>query len=358
VLARRRRRVGDVEGQALDEATAPLTPADVVRADAPGDGQQPRANGRVAPVGLERTDRSEVRLLHEVLDLAARAERRAHLPHRRLRLSHELAERVVVTLAGGVDERAQGIVRHAAILPEDPAGETRGNQRRVRDDQGFVACDRWIEAISAMADGEDPGLDPELVEAHVARCASCRAFRRDVAAIQGPSRVTAAPSMPDLSPRVTKLAALADRASAWSAVRVLLAVVAVEILVLSLPGLLLGEQADTSPHEARHLGAFGIAYAVALLVVVVRPARARSILPVAAILAGALLITAVVDVAQGRVPLLGETVHIPEVLSVGLVWLLATPSARRRSRTAQGTARAPELRLVERDEPQHRDTAS
>ena len=51
-------------------------------------------------------------------------------------------------------------------------------------------------------------------------------------------------------------------------------------------------------------------------------------LPVAAVLAGALVITAVVDLAQRRVPLVGEAAHLPEVVSVVLVWLLAVPSRR------------------------------
>ena len=61
----------------------------------------------------------------------------------------------------------------------------------------------------------------------------------------------------------------------------------------------------------------------------VRPARARTVLPVAAVLAGALFVTAVVDLATGTVPFINETLHIPELLSVLLVWLLAVPSPRR-----------------------------
>ena len=219
-----------------------------------------------------------------------------------------------------------------------------------------MACERWIEAISALADGEDPGVDERLVSAHVGRCPACRAFQAEVLAMQGPTRVATAPSMPDLSPRVTKLAAMADRASTWSGVRILLAVVAIQIVVLSLPGLVLGQQGDSTPHDARHLGAFGVAYAMALTVVVVRPARARSILPVAAVLAAALVITAAVDVVQGRVPLHGETVHIPEVVSVALVWLIATPTSRRRE-PGRESGEAPSLRLVDRDDEPQRGTA-
>jgi hypothetical protein len=68
-------------------------------------------------------------------------------------------------------------------------------------------------------------------------------------------------------------------------------------------------------------------------------------LPVAAVLAGALLVTAVADLANGRVPLVDEAQHLPEVISVVLVWLLAVPPSRggRRRRTDDGP---PELRVV------------
>jgi hypothetical protein len=54
-------------------------------------------------------------------------------------------------------------------------------------------------------------------------------------------------------------------------------------------------------------------------------------LPVAAVLAGALVITSVVDLAQRRIPLIDEAAHLPEVVSVVLVWLIAVPSRRRPS---------------------------
>jgi predicted anti-sigma-YlaC factor YlaD len=196
-----------------------------------------------------------------------------------------------------------------------------------------MQCDRWQDALSAMADGEDPGVEPRLVEAHVAHCNSCSTFAQAIDGSRRRAVVHAAPHMPDLSRRVSKLNAIADRASRWSVVRALLAIVAIEVIVVSLPSLVAGD-GEVDAHDARHLGAFTIAYGVALLVVVVRPARARAMLPVAAVLAGALLITAVVDLARGVVPLIDETTHIPEVISVVLIWLLAVP-APRRARTTQ-----------------------
>jgi hypothetical protein len=67
-------------------------------------------------------------------------------------------------------------------------------------------------------------------------------------------------------------------------------------------------------------------------------------------LAGALLISAVIDIAEGHVPLTGETMHLPEVLSVVFIWLLATPAGRRGLRTRREVPPgrpAPNLRLID-----------
>jgi predicted anti-sigma-YlaC factor YlaD len=203
-------------------------------------------------------------------------------------------------------------------------------------------CGRWRDAISARADGEDPGVAEATLDAHLAACPECRAFHRDLAAMTPPFRLQVPPPMPDLSRRVVKRNALLDRASRWGMVRGLLGVVAVEIAVLALPSLVLGDDQGAAAHTARHLGAFSLAYAVGLLVVVARPARARTMLPVAAVLAAALLITAVADVLDGVIPLVNETGHLPEILSVPLLWLLASPGPvdgsvrRRRWRRAVG----------------------
>jgi predicted anti-sigma-YlaC factor YlaD len=211
-----------------------------------------------------------------------------------------------------------------------------------------MSCERWRDAISAQLDGEDPGVDGALVTAHLARCAGCRSFAASAADARPSQRVGIAPQVPDLSRQVRKAVALADRAARWSIARALLALVAVQIVAFSLPALVLGDEHDTGSHAARHLGAFATAYGVGLLVVAVRPARARAMLPVAAVLAGALVITAVVDLVEGRVPLVGEAQHLPEVLSVVLVWLLAVPAPRRR--TAASAVGATRLRAVPGDD--------
>jgi predicted anti-sigma-YlaC factor YlaD len=188
-----------------------------------------------------------------------------------------------------------------------------------------VTCELWREQILALADGEASAIDTHLLDAHLASCPACRAYQENVHRLRR-TMVRSAPEMPELAGRIAKLAAIADRAGRWGIARGLLAVIALEIVVLSIPALVLGEEQATSVHAARHLGAFSIAYAAGLVVVVARPARARTMLPVAAMLAGTLLITGVIDIADGRVPLVGEAVHVPEVLSVVLIWLLAVPT--------------------------------
>ena len=130
----------------------------------------------------------------------------------------------------------------------------------------------WQEAISARLDGEDPGIDERLVNAHLARCPACRSFQARAEKSRRRVRVMPAGSMPDLSRRIVKLNAIADRAGRWSMVRAVLGVVAIQIIAFSLPALVLGDEQSTSAHAARHLGAFTAAYGVGLLVVVARPA--------------------------------------------------------------------------------------
>jgi len=206
-----------------------------------------------------------------------------------------------------------------------------------------MGCERWQDAISARADGEDPEIDDRLIDAHLARCPSCSTF---AAAIDGSKRrlaVQPAAPMPDLSRRVAKTNAVLDRAGKWSMVRALLIVVAVEIIVTAVPNLVLGD-GESNAHDGRHLGAFSVAYAVALLVAAVRPARARTVLPVAAVLAGALFVTAVIDLANGTVPLVNEASHLPELISVVLIWWLALPA--RQTPLTTGSSRRNPIRLV------------
>ena len=214
-------------------------------------------------------------------------------------------------------------------------------------DWNDMDCSRWRDALSATADGEVADIDERLVAAHVARCAGCQAYKEIIDTSPSFARIDTSAEMPDMSTRISKLNAAADRAAHWSVLRIILAVVAVQVIAFALPALLLGEENGVETHAARHLGAFGVAYGVALLVVVARPARARSILPVALVLAGAQVLGAIVDLATGRIPLVGEARHLPQLISVVLIWLLAVPTDRRRRRTKTTQDERPRLEVID-----------
>jgi predicted anti-sigma-YlaC factor YlaD len=189
-------------------------------------------------------------------------------------------------------------------------------------------CDEWQVAISAQADGEDTEIDARLIAAHLAACAPCRQFRAsidhyatDAAAVGDIADIS---DMPDLSRRIVRANAIADRARVWWVVRFGLLLIAAFVIYDASRDVFFGA-AGESAHAAKHLGSFTLAYGVGLAVVAVRPARARTMLPVTFVLGGALMITAIVDVLDGETPLLQEAVHIPELLSVLLVWLLVLP---------------------------------
>jgi predicted anti-sigma-YlaC factor YlaD len=222
-----------------------------------------------------------------------------------------------------------------------------------KSDWNNMDCDRWRDAISAIADGEQSGIDPRLVAAHVTRCPACRSYKETIASSPTIARITPSVGVADLSQadvpkRISKLTAAADRAAHWSMLRIVLAVVAVQVVAFALPALVLGKEDGVATHSARHLGAFGVAYGVALLVVVARPARARSILPVALVLAGAQVLGAIVDLATGRIPLVGEARHLPQIISVFLIWFLAVPSSRRGGANVQPPAPT-HLKVVDDD---------
>jgi predicted anti-sigma-YlaC factor YlaD len=209
-------------------------------------------------------------------------------------------------------------------------------------------CSRWRDALSAMADGEAADIDERLVAAHVARCAGCQSYKEMIQSSPSFTRIDTAPDIADLSRTISRLNAAADRAAHWSVLRIVLAIVSIQVIAFAMPALLLGEENGVVTHSARHLGAFGVAYGVALMVVVVRPARARSILPVAMVLAGAQVLGAVVDMVTGRTPLVGEFSHLPQIISVFLIWFLAVPTTRR-DRTRSKPKQRPRLEIVDRD---------
>jgi len=109
-----------------------------------------------------------------------------------------------------------------------------------------------------------------------------------------------------------------------------LAVVAVVQILLAVPALVLGNDAGLPVHTARHLGSFAVALGVGFLVVAWKPNRAPGLFPLAAALVACLVLTSIVDVANGRTAALGELSHSTELLGLALCWLVGRSSAATR----------------------------
>lgn len=202
-----------------------------------------------------------------------------------------------------------------------------------------TGCDPFLEAISAVADGEASPIEQRVVDQHLRWCEGCRSFASTMALPLATAGGGAA-SSPPLRARIGDLAAVSDLVARWSFLRVVLGVLAVEVIVLSARDLVVP---GPSGHDTRHLAAFTLAYGVLLTVVTIRPSRAPAALPAAAVLGGALAITAVVDLAAGRVPLVGEALHLPELVSVFVLWRMARPRRAPALRIRRrGAARTPQ----------------
>jgi predicted anti-sigma-YlaC factor YlaD len=199
-----------------------------------------------------------------------------------------------------------------------------------------MRCAQIRVALSAILDGEEPGLHREEIAAHLAGCEDCRAWRSAAGSITEVVRSAAAPA-PDLTEQV--LAAVAAdrpapvRSTAHPGVlRWALGISAVAQLLLALPALVADPNAaDSAMHASREMASFDVAVAIGFLFVAGRPAWARALVPVAVALAGCLLLTSTIDVSDGAAQLGHELNHLLAGVQAVLLWLLA-----RANRTSNG----------------------
>lgn len=195
-----------------------------------------------------------------------------------------------------------------------------------------MRCQPCREALSARLDGEDPGVPDQAVSAHLAGCADCRAFAVGSASVRRRLAVRPADPVPDLTEPILARAYATQRADRVAAARAAgsahwtrwaLLAVALTQLALSVPPMLLGHDADAPVHLARELGAWDLALAAALVLVVFRPARAVGLVPFAAALAFAMFGGAMADVIAGRAALAGESQHLLELVGLALLWTIS-----------------------------------
>lgn len=83
-------------------------------------------------------------------------------------------------------------------------------------------------------------------------------------------------------------------------------------------------QQTTDPHIYSHLGTYSLAYASVLVIIAIRPARARAFLVLISIAALGFFVTAILDVVRGNVELAAEIEHLTKLIAPFLVWIIAT----------------------------------
>ena len=191
-----------------------------------------------------------------------------------------------------------------------------------------MRCDTIREALSARIDGEDPGIDGEVLDVHLRTCRACERWTEELTALHRMVRVREAEPVPDLTTAILASAPSPEPAVPWpaepvSVARWALFAVGLTQLVLAGPALLLGQDPGATVHVARELGAFDVALAVGLLVAAWQPERAWGLLPLAAALALVIGVTAAVDVVQGRAGSLGEVHHLLELAGLAFLWRVA-----------------------------------
>ena len=197
-----------------------------------------------------------------------------------------------------------------------------------------IDCETTREALSARADGEATSDDLALADAHLVHCVACQRYAADVERIDRLIRIRPAEPVPSLVASVTARARPA-RLGRGGWLRPALAWVAVVMLVQSLPALVLGEASGTSPHLARHLGAFGAALAIGFAYAAWKPHRAFGLLPFTAALVATTTVSIVADILTGSRTPLGELIHVTELAGLALLWMVAGSPGWRNRRHAR-----------------------
>jgi predicted anti-sigma-YlaC factor YlaD len=185
-----------------------------------------------------------------------------------------------------------------------------------------MRCEPVRLAISAQLDGEPTPLPSEVVEHHLGECTDCREWADDAAVMHRNVRLRAAIDEPDRTDAI--LAALPRDARARfesiPVLRVFTVVIAAVQIGVAAPMLFATDM--MGGHLERHIAISAIAMAVGLIVVAVRPERARTMLPILTVLVVGLVWSCLGDLMAGR-PVPGSLLmHGADVAGLVAVWCL------------------------------------
>ena len=182
-------------------------------------------------------------------------------------------------------------------------------------------CDQVREAVSADLDGEGPALPAEAIQAHLAGCAACRAWREQAHAVTRRARLGGHVLDHDLTASVlTAAGGPPDRSRSWSrARRAGLVAVALAQFAITVPLLVLGHDHDAAAHAAHELGSFDLALAIAFAVGAIRPALSAGLAWPSGIAAAGLAVTAIADVIGGQTFGADEAQHLIAVAGAALL---------------------------------------
>ncbi len=208
-----------------------------------------------------------------------------------------------------------------------------------------MTCGDCRDAISARLDGEDLPGESEQVDAHVARCAGCRAFAERAARVTRLTRTRAAEPVPDLTAAVLAAAPAPVRARRADAVRVALGAVGIGQFAVAVSGVVAGaghhgtvELAGASAvHLSHESSAWNLALAVGFLWAAVGGSRVggsrvggsraggspvAGLAPVVGAFVAVLAVLSLLDVAGGRVDPARLVTHVLVVAGLALLVVL------------------------------------
>jgi predicted anti-sigma-YlaC factor YlaD len=191
-----------------------------------------------------------------------------------------------------------------------------------------MKCHEAREAISALIDGEDAGLPPEEVEAHLAHCADCVSWRQRAHALTRRARLGNSFLDHDLSLQVLAASPRVPASHRDLTQRLGLIVVALAQIAVTVPLLILGHDHDAGTHAAHELGSFDLALAIAFAVGAIRPVLSAGLAWPCGVAATGLAGTAVLDMIAGQTMGADEAQHLIAVAGALLLFWQARTTGR------------------------------